>query len=205
MHTSIPKFRRWHANRGRGIVLPVVLVMLVLMTVVVLFLTRRGAVDEILASNVRSVVTMETAAQYALRWCELWLWVSPPGIAPAAGIPNPPRVMGAPVSTAANAWRDASNWPLLSGGSLDPLGGSNDQSIVLPANVLGAAANVTNARCLIEDARGELDASEFTSGQAGLEFADTRRKYRLTSEVEGAGPSGLRFARSQSEVRMNLN
>lgn len=182
--------RRRLAHRGRGIVLPTVLIMIVMMTVVVLFLSRRGAVDERLASNVRGVVTMETAAQYALRWCELWLWVSPPGIAPAAGIPNPPVIMDAPASTATNAWRSA-DWAV--------------QAVTLPADVLGTTANVTRAQCLIEDARGELDMSTYEKGQPGLEFADTRRKYRLTSEVEGTGPDGLRFARSQSEVRMNLD
>ena len=190
MNSQPSTHRQSPTRRERGIVLPTVLIMIVLMTVVVLFLSRRGAVDERLASNVRGVVTMETAAQYALRWCELWLWVSPPGIAPAAGIPNPPLVMDAPASTAPSAWRSA-DWTA--------------QAVTLPPDVLGTTANVTRAQCLIENARAELDVTKYDEGQAGLAFADTRRKYRLTSEVEGAGPDGLRFARSQSEVRMELN
>ncbi len=94
----------------RGIVLPVVLVMLLLMTITVLFLMRRGTVDELLASNVRQVTTLDTAAQFALRTCERFLWVSPPGIAPAAGDPNPPPVVVAPAANATAAWLVNANW-----------------------------------------------------------------------------------------------
>jgi len=87
----------------RGVVLPVVLVMLLLMTITVLFLMRRSTVDELLASNVRQIVTLETATQFALRSCERWLWVSVPGLAPRAGDPDPPAVVTAPAPTATAA------------------------------------------------------------------------------------------------------
>ena len=189
MHTH----RRLHPTprRARGIVLPVVLVMLVLMTIVVLFLTRRGVVDEQLAANVRGVVTMETAAQYVLRWCERWIWLSPPGFAPAAGRPTPPRFMPAPVG-GTPAWRDGTNWA--------------NFGITLPAGALGASANLAGARCLIEDARGELAVAEVPSGQDGsLVLERTERKFRITAEVEGNGPNATRIARAQSEVRLDLN
>jgi Tfp pilus assembly protein PilX len=177
----------------RGIVLPVVLVMLVLMTTVVLYLMRRGVVDERMASNVRGITTVDTAAQYALRWCELWLWTSPPGIAPQAGRPNPPRTMLAPANSATAAWRDSANWP----------GGASDRSVDLPATAM-SVPDVTVARCLIEDASAELElGSELTGNR--LEFANTWRKYRVTAEVGAPGPGGQRIARAQSEIRMNVN
>lgn len=81
--------------RQRGIVLPVVLVMLLMMTVTVVFLMRRGTVDERIAFNVRQVVSLDTAAQYALRRCESHLWASPPGYVPRTGYPNPPATLPA--------------------------------------------------------------------------------------------------------------
>jgi Tfp pilus assembly protein PilX len=177
----------------RGFVLPVVLVMLVLMTTVVLYVMRRGVVDERMASNVRGITTVDTAAQYALRWCELWVWTSPPGIAPETGRPNPPRTMLAPVSTATAAWRNSDNWPA----------GVADRSVALPATAM-SVPDVTAARCLIEDASAELELGPELTGNR-LEFANTWRKYRLTAEVEAPGPGGQRLARAQSEIRMNVN
>ena len=81
--------------RTRGIVLPVVLVMLLLMTVTVIFLMRRGTVDERIAFNVREVVSLDSAAQFALRTCERHLWASPPGITLATGAPPPPNALAA--------------------------------------------------------------------------------------------------------------
>lgn len=75
--------------------MPVVLVMLLMMTVTVIFLMRRGAVDERIAFNVREVVSLDSAAQYALRTCERHLWRSPPGITLATGAPNPPNALAA--------------------------------------------------------------------------------------------------------------
>ena len=79
--------------RARGIVLPVVLVMLLMMTVTVIFLMRRGTVDERIAFNVREVVSLDSAAQYALRTCERHLWASPPDVTVAPGAPNPPKTL----------------------------------------------------------------------------------------------------------------
>jgi Tfp pilus assembly protein PilX len=177
--------------RSRGFVLPVVLVMLVVMTTVVLFMMRRGTVDERLAANVRDIVTLETAAAYALRSCELWVWRSPPGRAPDAGMPDPPRLTGAPVSTDPAAWRDAVRW-------------AND-AITLDAAARGPG--LTRAQCLIEDATAELEGNtQFVSGP--LRFDDPGfRKYRITVEAESQ-PDPLvapRIARAQSELRMWVN
>jgi Tfp pilus assembly protein PilX len=175
----------------RGFVLPVVLVMLVLITTVVLYLMRRGAVDERMAANARDVTTVDTAAQFALRFCELWLWTSPPGIAPQMGRPDPPQVMVAPISPATAAWLAEANWDSSSVGLAD-------------AQVQELLPGVNRARCLIEDATAELEIASNDSGNR-LSFANTWRKYRVTAEVQGPDTSPRRIARAQSEVRMNVN
>ncbi len=183
MELSLFRFSR----SQRGIVLPVVLVMLMLMTITVLFLMRRGTVDELLASNVRQVTTMDTAAQFALRTCERLLWVSPPGIEPESGAPEPPRIVTAPAATAAAAWRGNTNW---TNGSVD-----------LPAADFGAG--VVAARCLYEDALNELELTteNVSTTENGLSLEGTWRKYRITAEV--VGPDST-FGRAQVEVRMNV-
>jgi hypothetical protein len=175
-------------RRERGIVLPVVLVMLLLMTVTVLLLMRRGTVDELLASNVRQVVAMDTAAQFALRTCERLMWLSPPGLAPAPGNPNPPPVVPSPAAGDPAAWRDAANW--------DP---ATNRSLALPAADLGVA----DVRCLFEDATGELEVNVSTTktGPNQLNLDGTWRKFRVTAEVRSDGGT---FGRAQAEVRMNL-
>ena len=174
-------------RRERGIVLPVVLVMLLLMTITVLFLMRRGTVDELLASNVRQVTTLDTAAQFALRTCERLLWVSPPGIAPAPGDPNPPPVVPAPAANATAAWRVDANW--------------TNSGVTLPVADFGPG--VTGARCLFEDATPELEINvgNVSNTATGLNLDGTWRKYRITAEVQGNGNT---FSRAQAEVRMNV-
>lgn len=172
----------------RGIVLPVVLVMLLLMTVTVLFLMRRGTVDELLASNVRQVTTLDTAAQFALRSCERWLWVSTPGFAPRPGDPDPPEVVVAPAAASTAAWRDNANW-------------TNRAVSPLPAADLGDGIAAVN--CLIEDASSELELiTNYTQGTStSLTNEPNWRKYRVTAEVQGTGNT---VARSQVEVRMRV-
>jgi Tfp pilus assembly protein PilX len=177
----------------RGFVLPVVLVMLVLMTTVVLYLMRRSTVDERMAANTRDVTTVDTAAQFALRFCELWLWTSPPGVAPQTGRPDPPRLVVAPVPPDTAAWRDNTNWTNTSVG----LGAST-------AEVQALLPGIDQARCLIEDATAELEIGSDVTGNR-LTLANTWRKYRITAEVQGPGSGSLRVARAQSEVRMNVN
>jgi len=172
------------APRQRGIVLPVVLVMLLLMTITVLFLMRRGTVDELLAANVREITTLETAAQFALRSCERWLAVSVPGLQPRPGDPDPPPVVPAPAAAANAAWRTNANW--------------TGSGVTLPAGRFGPG--VTAVRCLIEDATAEL---ELVTGltrniPTGMTLEPDWRKFRITAEVVGNNVIG----RAQSEVRM---
>lgn len=179
----------------RGIVLPVVLVMLVLMTTVVLFLSRRSTTDERLAANVRGAVTLDTAAQYVLRWCEMRVWLSPPGVVPRPGDPPPLPARPAPPATSPPAWSVAANWA---------------NAADFPPGDLAPNLNIGTAQCLIEDARAELDlVGEFDrSGGNSLKQEHSAvdndniwRKYRITSEVTGNTAGVMLFARAQSEVR----
>lgn len=179
------------ARGQHGIVLPIVLVFIVLTTLVVLFGVRRASTEEQLANTVRGVVTLDTAAQYALRHCERWLWVSPPGLAPEAGMPDPPVTVAPATDNSATApamWERA--------------------AVVAAANVLPAAAlaeqvgaQITDGRCVIEDASAELAvAANLPSGN--LPSNPDWRKFRITAIVTGPSAGGNRTARAQSEVRM---
>ena len=176
----------------RGIVLPVVLVMLLMMTVTVIFLMRRGTVDERIAFNVRQVTTLDTATQFALRTCERLLWVSPPGVPTVTGQPAPPGVVVAPASGDAAAWLVAANWT----GNAVTLGDPTEVVTLF-------GGGIASARCLFEDAVAELDVINDTpSGTANsLLPGDAWRKYRITAEVVGTGGT---IGRAQTEVRLAI-
>jgi hypothetical protein len=196
---------RLSSNRvaSRGFVLPVVLVMLVVMTTLVLFNMRRSVIDERLAANVRQVVSMETAATYALRYCEVMLTVSPPGRAALPGLPDPPRTVDAPPQGApVPAWRDWTNWSITPVGLPNPL----NRTVVIDASVLGA--DVERGECLFEDATDELVFLNTTPTVANNapDMPANWQKYRITAEVQGAAaPGQLRVARAQSELRISVN
>jgi hypothetical protein len=190
---SLGKARADAGGMQRGIVLPVVLVMLLMMTVTVIFLMRRGTVDERIAFNVRQVTTLDTATQFALRTCERLLWVSPPGVPVVTGNPSPPAVVAAPGSGDTAAWRVDTNWT----GNAVVLGSTTTEIAALFGD------GVASARCLFEDAIGELDVINDTpSGTANsLLPGNAWRKYRITAEVEGTGGT---VGRAQTEVRLAI-
>ena len=64
-------------SRQSGVVLPVVLVVLVVVTTLVLTQVRRGTVDERLAGNWSRSISGETSAESTLRWCEMELQREP--------------------------------------------------------------------------------------------------------------------------------
>ena len=67
-----PLFMRSTGARRRmiGVVLPVVLVVLTVLTGLIVAQVRRGAIDERLAANATETVMLDSAAQTVLRWCE---------------------------------------------------------------------------------------------------------------------------------------
>lgn len=180
--------------------MPVVLVMLLLMTITVTLLMRRGTVDELLASNVRQVTTLDTAAQHALRTCERLLWVSPPGVPVTAGDPLPPTTVPAPVRAPAPAVSPDPAWRAVAGANwvaLPPDDFDDDGDPATPSPVAAAA-------CLFEDARDELEliTPNVSNTASGLNLDNTWRKYRITAEVQGRVANS--FGRAQAEVRMNV-
>jgi Tfp pilus assembly protein PilX len=195
------KQRPQHGRRPRGFVLVVVLVLLVVMTGVVVYSVRRATADDRMVGAMRDAHFTLGAADSALRFCEHWLWVVPPGLPKpsAVNVPEPPATIVAPAPTATAAWRVASNW--------------TNSSVGLPDGHIDS--NVT-ARCLIEDASAELvfadgnprydslgDEARFTAGGALQAPLDGWRKYRITAEVVSR-PGGIgltRTARAQSEMR----
>ena len=60
-----------------GVVLPVVLVVLTVLTGLVVTQIRRNAVDERLAANTRETVQLDNAVQTVLRWCEARVTLAP--------------------------------------------------------------------------------------------------------------------------------
>jgi Tfp pilus assembly protein PilX len=181
------------AAQSRGFVLPLVLIMLVLMTTLVVFMVRRGTIDERLAGNVRAAVTAGAAADRVLRYCELWVRMSRPGFQQRSGLPKPPETMDAPKSDKTAAWRVQKNW--------------DDESVEIEPDAIGG--NVSSGKCLIEDATSELLQTN-TAMKDPLNPSPSPltlgivRKYRITAVAEVNAAGGIRNARAQSELRVSL-
>jgi hypothetical protein len=169
-----------------GIVLPVVLVVLVVVTTLVLTQVRRGTVDERLAANWSRVISGETAAESTLRWCEM-------------EVRGEPRfydlVVLAADHVATPSWR--SN-----------LWNQPDSILTIDANLRPPGA--TSAACIVENATEELGCNS-TQGQDDMGGTGCRspyfRKYRITAQVifPDATALGNVVYRSQSEVRLTIS
>lgn len=184
--------RRVNRHRITGVVLPVVLVVLTVLTGLIVTQVRRSAMDERLAANTRESVQLDNAVQTALRWCEARVTLQPQRtitVTPGGATLPPAWAKGS-----AN-WGDAT--------SLNFTGGSG---LGLPLS-----AGVDPA-CVIEDATCELAPPISPTGQVGASACpgngdlDPRwRKFRLTARV--ATPAvdmlgGNRFMFTQSELRL---
>ncbi len=176
-----------------GVVLPVVLVVLTILTGLVVTQIRRGAVDERLAANTRESVQLDSSVQTVLRWCEARITLAPQTTATVA--PG--------TSATAPAWaKTSANWTT-TGNNLDFQLGAN----VLPG--LNA-----NPLCVIENATCELTPPISPTGQVatsnpaciGSGELDPRwRKFRITAQVSTPAPDmtgGNRFTFAQSELRL---
>ena len=83
-----------------GVVLPVVLVVLTVLTGLIVTQVRRNAMDERLAANTRETVQLDNSVQTVLRWCEARLTLAPQR-----------TITVAPSTTGLTAWRAGSpNW-----------------------------------------------------------------------------------------------
>ena len=188
---SITRFTRHRQapNRMHGVVLPIVLVVLTVLTGLIVTQIRRSTVDERLAANTRESVQLDNSVQTVLRWCELHITLQPQGTKTVAR------------STAAlTAWKPGSpNWA--DSESLNFTGGAG----LLP----GLNADPS---CVIEDATCELQQAVSPTGQVGNSSCpgngdlDSRwRKFRLTAGISTPSPDfagGNRFTYSQSELRL---
>jgi hypothetical protein len=184
-----PIFRHGLPVRRRmmGVVLPVVLVILTILTGLVVTQVRRGTIDERLAANTRESVMLEDAAQTTLRYCEWRVVQRPDNTAVADGAGGVP------------AWRVAANWTnTLNSLDFSGLG-------MLGANEAGAPA------CVIENATCELQPE---IGRTGLPADGCNgihprwRKFRITARVLLDAPdlpNGRRETLSQSEVRLLID
>lgn len=137
----------FRSTRQRGIVLPVVLVLLVVLTSLVLMQIRRGTLDQQLSINSRGYTLTETAAQSVLRWCE----ARAIAVTRNTALTKVPTV-DAPIASDAAAWTVVSNWT------------TEAPYYVSVANVAfpGVATDTTSdgstgANCLFEDASQELE------------------------------------------------
>lgn len=178
---------RRHFDSERGVILPIVLVMLMVVTTLVLTQVKRGTVDERLAGNWSRVVSGETAAESLLRLCEHVVvnverdqWDSK--YQSTDFVNNP-------------AWRT----PMA---QLDPA-----KIKVVTQDLLPPGA--TSGVCIIENATTELGTMNFQagdyeqSGSAGSGRNPNLRKYRFSTAVtfaDGTAFGGVTY-RSQSEVR----
>ena len=186
--------------RGRqaGVVLPVVLVILVIMTALVVTQVKRTTVDQRMAANAQENVSMDAAAKAVLGWCEFQIQRANRG---NPGV-NTPRSMPAPMPPAAAAWRSGPNWVAFS---------------YTPAAGAPLMPGVTFAQCLIEEATDELEGGVSNNDDRGTGGRDCRwRKYRTTAQVQMAAPdflgnaalnvpAGFRAHFVQGEMRLYSN
>ncbi|CAN5420385.1 hypothetical protein BH10PSE17_BH10PSE17_13750 [soil metagenome] len=165
-------------RRERGVVLPIVLVLLVILTSLVLAQIRRGTIDQQLSTNSRAYTLTETSAQSALRWCEAkvmrgpvttggtkhWVnWVKPDGVTAE--------------------WTKVGNWVQANGAT----GYAEFMSANTNGTVPGADfPGVDTAQCIIEDASAELE------GDGGARSrVQTDESLEPPSVLAGTAGSGL--------------
>lgn len=179
----MPAARIAHAPRRRsGVVLPVVLVVLTVLTGLVIAQMKRTATDERLAANARETVMLDNAVQTALRWCEWHVIERPRDTVIVAG------------TAATPAWRIDANW-------------SDATSLDFPGTALVPGMSGDPA-CVVEDATCELQPPLSPTGMdtGGCNGIDSRwRKFRITARVRVSAPdlpNGVREVMAQSELRL---
>lgn len=173
----------WLPHRQRGVVLPIVLVVMMVVTMLIVTQVRRGAVDERLASNWNRVISQQAATESLLRYCEarilrsdeVRLWQN---VVRSESYDN----------TSKAAWLN-----------------------VAPSDVLPLAADVlpmgaTSGFCVVENATEELGGNTFqestNAGSDGIRDPYLW-KYRFTLVLvfPDATAFGSVTQRTQSEVR----
>ena len=180
-------------RRARGVVLPIVLVILTVLTGLVVTQIRRSTVDERLAANTRETVVLDNAVQTALRWCEAQVIAAPND---TVTIPVNVTAPGVPPWTPTSAiW-------------------NNDAQSLNFSNSNLLPGSPTDPTCIIEDATCELLPPISPTGQSGggCNGIDERwRKFRITARVQSNAADlvgALNATRSmfaQSELRLYID
>jgi hypothetical protein len=193
VNRALLNLRRVRAHRMMGVVLPVVLVVLTILTGLVVTQIRRSAVDERLASNTRESVQLDSSVQTVLRWCEARITLAP----------QTTRTVNPATSLSAPAWaKTSANW-IPGPTSLDFSGGAN----LLPGLIADPSCVIENATCELFppiSPTGQVATSNPACIGAG-ELDPRWRKFRITARV--ATPAldmigGSRFTFAQSELRL---
>ena len=181
------------ARRMMGVVLPVVLVVLTVLTGLVVTQIRRAAVDERLAANTRESVQLDSSVQTVLRWCEARITLAPQTTA----------TVPAPLTPVYPAWGAASaNWTDTTK-NLDFNGGAT----WLPGLNADPSCVIENATCELAppiSPTGQVAASNPACLGSG-ELDPRWRKFRVTARVRTSAPDmtgGNRFTFAQSELRL---
>jgi Tfp pilus assembly protein PilX len=169
-----------------GVVLPIVLIVLTVLTGLVVTQVQRSALEERMAGNARETIQLDSAVQTVLRWCEARMTLAPfetVTVAPGTAATAP-------------AWRQPANWT--DANSLNFTGVS--------AELIGI--NLADVACVIENATCELAPPISPTGQVttGCNGIDPRwMKFRITASVSTPAADligGSRFMLSQSELRL---
>ena len=166
----------------RGVVLPIVLVVLVVVTMLIVTQVRRGTVDERLAGNWSRAISQQTSADSLLRYCEARILRS-------SEVRHWRNVVRSENYLVTPAWN--SNLPL---------------GVVLPLAVDILPPGASGGVCVIEDATTELGGNTYQeSARAGSDGVRDPYlwKYRFTIAV--TFPDSTSFGsitqHTQSEVR----
>jgi Tfp pilus assembly protein PilX len=140
----------------RGIVLPLALVMLVMVTLIAVVALRGVTTEERISANLRSSSVAFEQAELALRFCEQ--------IATAGGLPLADARIDS-TSTTGLAWRNASTW--------------STTKVQHPptAQYLDPARPVSQPGCLIEAVRAPLDPTVSSSRVENAAYTVTSRGY----------------------------
>ena len=133
INRALLNVRRAPARRMMGVVLPVVLVVLTVLTGLVVTQIRRGAVDERLAANTRESVQLDSSVQTVLRWCEARITRAPQT---TAQVTAPTTPVYPPWGAASANWTNTLN-------SLDFVGGA----AMLPGLNADPVCVIENATC----------------------------------------------------------
>lgn len=194
INSAFSRTRRGSKHRMIGVVLPVVLVVLTVLTGLVVTQIRRNAVDERLSANTRESIQLDSAVQTVLRWCEAAVTLAPQNIrtVPLEPVGNPP------------AWnRNSANWT--PGPTSLDFSGTSAQ-----LGWQGIETGVNAPSCVIEAATCELLPPISPTGQVSTACGgiDPRwRKFRITARVLVPAPDmgGTRTVFAQSEVRLFID